>query len=113
MLEALFAAAKDDTQAIPSVDFMARILQQGEAELPAPAELLTPPRRESFLRQLLSGLGGWKSVSGLATAMVAGVWIGFSSMAVLTSSVSDLLGNDNQYYLVDLEFEVAFDTGEG
>lgn len=113
MLEALFADARADKDAQPTPDFMARVLLDAETHMPqAPA--IAPPRvRVGFFRQLATSLGGWKSVSGLTAAMVAGVWIGFSSMSVLTDGLDGLLGNDSQYYLVDLELGFAFESSEG
>lgn len=71
-LDLFFAAAREDDPA-PSTDFMARMEAQALAALPDPA-----PRR-SLWSHLMSAVGGWPGVAGLAAACAVGVWIGVVS----------------------------------
>lgn len=72
-LEDFFAAGRAE-RAQPDAALMARILADAEAETAARAA--PAPVRESRLRSVLRGIGGWPALAGLATATVAGVWIG-------------------------------------
>ncbi|MCA0920114.1 hypothetical protein [Pseudooceanicola nanhaiensis] len=95
--------------------FLARIEADAfaaQAALQAPAPVATSeeaPAREGWLAQLWSAIGGWPSLAGLATATVAGVWIGISppaalsaQAAVLTGQSSATSGLESDLYLVDL-----------
>ncbi len=73
----------------PSGDWLARMEAMALEEQPAPQ----PPagargperaRRGVRLRDLMSALGGWPAVAGLAAACAAGVWFGAVSPAGLT-----------------------------
>ncbi|WP_226780488.1 dihydroorotate dehydrogenase [Oceaniglobus trochenteri] len=82
-LEALFAEARRESAPLPD-DLFARIMADAESRLPAaPA---ASPRRQSRLAALGAMLGGWPSMAGLATATLAGVWIGVAQ----PSGLSDL-----------------------
>jgi hypothetical protein len=74
-LDAFFAAAKTDG-ARPSPALMARILQDAAAEQPRAAP--TAPRPRFTLAALVAALGGGGALAGLATATVAGLWIGLA-----------------------------------
>ena len=75
-LESFFEAARADAPQ-PSGALMARILADADRESEArsaAARLVEPsPGR---LRAVLAALGGWPVLAGLATATMAGVWIG-------------------------------------
>lgn len=85
MVDALFdAARKDAGTPEPSTDFMARLLDDADAAMPALQprnQPLSPPARWEWLREL----GGWPTLSGFATAAVAGVWIGAAPPDALQS----------------------------
>lgn len=105
MLEAFFEAARDDAP-VPSQDLMARILADAQAELPAPAPILrqaVEPRRRSLLASLLAAVGGWPSVATMATATVAGIWIGFAQPDALNALAGGTLlpGTTATTYEVD------------
>lgn len=87
-LEAFFAAARADAPT-PSDDLVARILADADAVHPAPVALA--PRRSASpaWRDVLRGIGGWPALAGLATATVAGLWIG-----VQPPSGLDFLGSE-------------------
>jgi hypothetical protein len=100
-LDALFAEAKADAQ--PSEALMDRIVADA-AEIAA----VTPVVEQGpgIWERMLDALGGWPSLSGLATATVAGIYIGFSDPTLLetvglseTSEVStELLFGDDLYF---------------
>ncbi len=92
-LEPLFEAARAEAPQ-PSAELMARILADAQAHLPtptpAPVAAMRPvravqPVRRGWLAGLLAALGGWPSVAGMATATVAGLWLGFAQPEALTT----------------------------
>lgn len=101
-LEVFFDAARAHA-AEPSVALMTRIDADAQAvaasaQTPAPQR----PRRASLSAQLYRLLGGWPAVTGLATAAMAGVWLGVSLPEGLLDSVGD------SAYLIDITSEFAF-----
>lgn len=103
-LEALFVAARRDVPDLPP-GLLARVLADADAELAArsaPRALDVPAPRGSVLAALLGELvlaiGGWRAISGLATATVAGVWIGFAGVGSLSLTAADLLGGGTETY---------------
>lgn len=117
-LDQLFATARDTAPELPD-SLAARMVEDA---LAVQAEALTSPAVErpvlriGIFRQFLALLGGWPAMAGLATATVAGIWIGMSPPTILTEGASALgwqsvSGEDA--YLVDTMS--IFDTlaGEG
>lgn len=103
-LEALFSAAASDA-AEPSQALMRRVLVDadgvaGGLTAPAPAQAAGP----GLLPRLLSGLGGWPGLAGLATAGVAGLAIGIASPGTLATLSSGLVAGEviDDYHMVDL-----------
>ncbi len=83
-LDAFFEAARAD-RAVPSEALMAAILTDAMAQLPQPQktsqntmkpQASVAPR--SFLKDLIAQIGGWPALAGMATATVAGVWLGMA-----------------------------------
>ena len=109
-LDALFAAARDDAAQAPSSDLMARILADAEAMQPKPAASVARPQsRGGVVSGILSAIGGWPSLGGLAAATVAGVWIGFSATpTVLPDGLAGLVGETNSDYLAYLDTSYAY-----
>lgn len=92
-LEGFFRAARAARPA-PSEALMARILADGEAEMPRAAEpqsgLQSEPDRLArpvgggdggVLSWMGAAFGGWRGIGGLATATVAGLWLGYAGLA--------------------------------
>lgn len=117
-LLALFLAAapdRDDGAKTVPDDLFARILADADAVqrgFSAPVSAATVPAaaRGGLLATLLGVLGGWPAVGGLASAGVAGVWLGFAPPTAVSTVASDYLGID---YLgaagaVDLELVPGF-----
>lgn len=100
-LEAIFADAKAD--AAPSVDLMDRIVADA-VEVARPVEVAQS--QPGVLARILDALGGWPSVSGLATAAVAGVYLGISDPTLLetvglsaaSELTDDLLFGDDVFF---------------
>ncbi|MBR9844401.1 MAG: hypothetical protein GYB25_14675 [Rhodobacteraceae bacterium] len=109
-LDALFAAARDDAAQAPSSDLMARVLADAEAMQPKPAApVVRPQSRGGLVSGILSAIGGWPSLGGLAAATVAGVWIGFSATpTVLPDGLAGLVGETNSDYLAYLDTSYAY-----
>ena len=104
-LDDLFAAArKQATQ--PSPALLARILADAAAEqprAPAPAGLARPRVR---LAALSAALGGGGALAGLATATVAGLWIGLAPPAAVDDFAATLWASgegDSVELIPDLE----------
>ncbi|WGW05598.1 hypothetical protein [Tropicibacter oceani] len=88
-LDAYFDAARADTP-LPSGDFMARIEAQALAAMPAPVPAARTARGPGLFAQLKQALGGWPAMAGLAAACAAGLWLGISPPA----GVSSFIGTD-------------------
>lgn len=114
LLDDLFAEAKSDEAAMPSDDFMARVLADAEAlQLPAP-EVAAPTRSRGLLQTLFDTIGGWQGTGGLVAATMASVWIGFSGAENLTvDGLQAIVSGDTDFYLSDLGGDFSFDFGEG
>ena len=96
-LDALFAEARETAQSAPD-DLLARIKADADAEQQrSGSKARQPEPRKNAAARLLDALGGWAAISGLATAAVTGIWIGFANPSI----VPTLLVEDD--VLVDLE----------
>ena len=104
MLDELFAAARKESRQEASSDLLARVLSDAEAHQPKATDLVvTEVRRPSRWRQFIEVIGGWPSLTGLAAATVAGIWVGFSaSTTMLPNGLSDLTGQNDEIYLTYL-----------
>ena len=93
-LNDLFASART-ADPDPTDDFMARLfadiddVADGFEQVALPTE-----ERRSLVASLWAALGGWAGASGLAAAAAAGLWIGISPPASL-SSVTDVIWADS------------------
>jgi hypothetical protein len=90
----LFEAARNRAP-LPSADLIARILADAEAQAapePVPAaKARRAPPAPGFWATLVAGLGGWPVLAGMATATVAGVWLGFPAPEVLDTMAGGIL----------------------
>lgn len=96
LLDDIFGAARDAAPDMPPA-LMDRILQDAERMQQAPAPVAAPKAPRGW-RRLVQEFGGWPSLTGLAAATLAGVWIGYSG------TVQDYVwpGSDTGYDVVDL-----------
>jgi len=104
-LDAFFDAARRSTPPLSpdALDRMtAQALQVQAGFAAAPAARAPRPGR---IAQLLAAIGGWPAMAGLATAGVAGLWIGAVPPVGLVNLAADLgaLSNaaEDDLYLVD------------
>ncbi len=105
MLDDMFSQMRAGTDLAPSDDLMTRVLADAATMQPASAPIATPvvPARRPFLQSLLAAIGGWPAVTGLATAGVAGVWIGMiGGETLINGDVTSLLSG-TETYLTALE----------
>ena len=103
MLDDLFAAACDDSRQEVPPELLARVLSDAETHQPKPASVETSLERRGRWQQFVAVIGGWPSLTGLAAATVAGVWIGFSATTTLLpyglSSLETFTGQGAETYL--------------
>ncbi|WP_299843275.1 hypothetical protein [uncultured Roseovarius sp.] len=96
----------------PPGDLMERILsdamnvQAGFSQVPDRSE------RPGILNDLFRVLGGWPAVAGLATATVAGVWLGVFPPGFLSDATGVYLGQDDATFMIDTAAGSGFDLGE-
>lgn len=110
MLDTFFAAGRAAAPE-PSDALMARIMAdaaavQAAAATPAPAETTRGRDRFGLLGAFMAALGGWPAMAGLASAAVAGIWIGAAqpdvAMYVGLSETESSLYGDSGYDLSDI-----------
>lgn len=97
-LEHFLAAARRAAPA-PSPELLARILADAEQAMPArpasrgaaPHGPVPGPARGAFLRWLAEP-AGWGAVGGLATAAVAGLWVGYAGLTDAGLLAARLIG---------------------
>lgn len=109
-LDALFEAAASDPQQ-PSDGLLARVVADAEMVADARETAAARPanrQRPGWLQAILGTLGGWPAVAGLATATIAGVWIGYASPDTVTGISDGYLSTDTMFDLGD--FLPTFDT---
>lgn len=89
-LESFFAAARAAAPE-PGSAFLARITAQGEAvQAERLSAALAPPRARRGMgiwATLAAAVGGWGAFGGMATAALAGLWIGFAGSETLVQAV--------------------------
>ena len=98
-LDAVFATASESPPDA-AIALMQRVM--ADAEAVADARDLTTDKapRAGVFKSILSAIGGWPAVGGLATATVAGIWLGFSPPAAVDDLTAGYLtGSD--YDLTD------------
>lgn len=77
-LEAFFEAGREEAPAL-SDSFMAALLQDAAQVQPQVMPLAPERPTRPFWKELVMQIGGWPALAGMATATVAGVWIGFAA----------------------------------
>lgn len=100
-LEAFFKALGDEPEEV-SPDLLERVLADAyDAQDLLAVEAFVEPQPEpaersrGLLGSLLDTIGGWPAVAGLATATVAGVWIGYNPPAAFDTLTLTLM--DSSY----------------
>lgn len=93
-LDDLFAQARDEGRSAPPA-LLARVLQDAET-----AQVRPIPVRKSRWRGMFAAmLGGAGALTGMATAALAGVWIGIAQPEPVTA-VTDALWSSAQVDLI-------------
>ncbi len=95
-LEVFFGAARAATPE-PSPALLARVLADADAAMQrhrqtGPHAAVARVPRRGGLAALLAVLGGWRTVGGLVTATLAGLWIGFAGSDRLSDVAAGYLG---------------------
>jgi len=112
-LEVFFDAAKSRRTEASEVFLMSivadasaqQVEQQQAPALSSFANLEASNAGRSLWSRIVSGIGGWPAVAGMASATVAGVWIGLSSPAQLEVLSGGLIVAGN-YSASETEFEL-------
>lgn len=92
-LDALFAELRNHPAPEMSETLSARILGDADRLQPT-APPVTPVAKQGWLAGMVSALGGWPSMGGLAAAGVAGLWIGMAPPAALSDLSAQVIGED-------------------
>ena len=113
-LEEMFRAARAEAPE-PSDSLMARIMADAEAEIAARAEAAHPVRtpRPGLWAALVAAIGGWPALASMATAAVAGVWLGFGATEGVDALAGGILIGDTGTATVSYEFEDLLPGYEG
>lgn len=109
-LERLFAAERA-APPVPSAELLARVLADAQDAL-RPRKAARPTLGQR-LAGVIRDLGGWPTIAGLATAGIAGLWIGIDPPPVLRDTVTAFWAADGMDYLVDLAPDDLFSPEEG
>lgn len=88
-LDIFFDAARS-ARPEPSPELMARVLDDALAMQPPAARPAPSVPTRSWLGALLDTLGGWPAAASLATATLAGVWIGISPPDAVSAVTAQL-----------------------
>lgn len=89
MLDDIFAQARS-VAPVPSDTLIARVL----ADAVPPVPTRTRQVRRGLLARLLEVIGGWPAMGGLATATVAGIWVGVAPPASVADLMATLIGDE-------------------
>lgn len=113
LLDGLFKTARSDEQAAARPDLLARVLADAEALQPQFEPLQRKAPKKSLFAQLSGALGGWPSLTGLAAAAVAGVWIGFTATPDLfPNGIVGIGAANTEIYLAYLEGDDSYGLEE-
>lgn len=98
-LDAVFASASASPPDV-SIALMQKVMADAEAVADARVLASAKAPRVHVFKAILSAIGGWPAVGGLATATVAGIWLGFSPPAAVDDLTAGYL-TGNYYDLAD------------
>jgi hypothetical protein len=104
-LDLIFAAAR--TPGVPSDRLMARVLADADAAQPRGAAAVAQefavrgpePARRGLLASIFAAMGGGAVVAGLASAVVAGLFIGYSG-PVTTDWLAGIVSSGAQVEMI-------------
>jgi hypothetical protein len=97
-LDAFFYAAREHPPAMPG-DLLSRIEADATALALSRTRPAPPASRLPRWSGVLSGIGGWPALAGLATATVAGFWLGYAAPGIGSDlGASAILGTTEATY---------------
>ena len=113
-LAPFFAAMQRNDEA-PDEALIARVLADAGCEQAQPARRHATDRPGLAVRlaAMMRDLGGWPACAGLASAAVAGVWIGVAAPEPFSSVARDLLGTGQTGGALDMAALDFFTLDEG
>ncbi|MGB5558922.1 MAG: hypothetical protein WBN04_13035 [Paracoccaceae bacterium] len=99
MLAAAAASAPEPSEAL-----LARVLADADAVLAErqAGQGTVPGGPRGWLGGLVDVIGGWPAMAGLATATVAGIWIGYAQPGSISGIADEALTTGTSYDLGDL-----------
>ena len=108
-LDKLLSAAASSAPE-PSEALLARIMADADSVLAEhrAVEGSAPGRARGWFGGFVDVIGGWPAIAGLATAMVAGIWIGYAQPGYVSGIADEALTVGTSYDLGDLM--AAYDT---
>lgn len=90
-------------EVVPSEALLARVMADADEVLAERRrEPVEAPAPRGWLSTMLNTVGGWPAVAGLATATVAGVWIGYAQPSSFGEVANGALATEAFYDLGDL-----------
>ena len=90
---------------------MARVLADAQATQAGHAPVPQRKQASSYWQDFLRAIGGWPAMAGLATATVAGVWLGVSPPGVLPEATQTYFGTSG--VVIDADIGLGLDLTEG
>ena len=111
-LETFFEAGRKDAPD-PSAALMSRIMGDIDAVADAREALAPQKAQPGLLARILDGLGGWPTVSGMATAGIIGIVVGISPPEAISDFTSAFVYGTSDLYLVDPYDGFGFESFEG
>lgn len=111
MLEALFAEARGASVA-PDDALTARVLADA-ARVQAAGWARPEVPQPGLWQRFLDMIGGWPALGGLATATVAGFWIGVAPPTSVSDLTASLIGDEVSLSPLGLQDDLFFTDAEG
>jgi len=106
-LQRFFDAARRQPN-LASDALMERVLGDALSYQTATEKVVKVDSKVGFLAGLWAGIGGWPAAAGLATASLAGLWIGVSPSLGLADAVITTFGSNTAESYIE-EFSTSFD----
>ena len=93
-----------DASAEPSAELLERVYSGATEELDRRQSHTPSPgrRRKRKLAGIAAAVGGWPALAGMATAMLAGIWIGISPPDLLVSLENGFISSETDLYFAEL-----------
>lgn len=111
-LEPFFEAGRKDL-AEPSTALMDRIMADIDLVATDRETEKVPNPGPGLWGRILDGIGGWPTLSGMATAGVVGIVFGISPPEAMSDFTTTVLTGTSDFYLVDPYDGFGFDSFEG